>query len=191
MSIFVSNDFGDTIPIDMSIDMTLLDVAKELPDSYKRPVFSYQDVDMYDLSQSLADLGICNESIISIREYNPSYMYSSAPDGFKSDHIIIIDTELKLLHIIIFTNTSRITTENYKLILSEENVYKVVNYEDYVYDMRKRVCEITIGDNIDKDYYYPRKCCDIYGEVADNSDINLLINSYPQFDINIHSWDNY
>lgn len=184
MAIFVYSEISlTTIPIDVSVDMKLSDVVKELPDSYNRPVFSYQGKDIYELSKELSDLGICPESTVSVREYNPSYMYRSGSDSYPSDHHIIIDTELEELHCIIYKNDLLIV-EYYKLKKVDDKKYQSEIDSDYIYDLSKHICCNNVKD--ETYYYYPHTSCYIYTEVADKYELDKLIDKYPQFDINVY-----
>ena len=68
MSIFVRiAQSGSRIPIDINVNTTLNDIGKEISHIIKNPIFNCSD----DNTQTLADLGICPETTIEVRERIP------------------------------------------------------------------------------------------------------------------------
>ena len=68
MTVFLRSECGYTTPIDINVDTTMKDIYDEIGGE---PIFSYMGEEIKDLSQSLADLGICPESFIDYKQLKP------------------------------------------------------------------------------------------------------------------------
>ena len=86
MTVFLRSECGYTTPIDINVDTTMKDIYDEIGGE---PIFSYMGEEIKDLSQSLADLGICPESFIEYKQLEPLAFVSN------QGKIIIIDTQEK------------------------------------------------------------------------------------------------
>jgi len=150
--IFVGN-----IPVDVSVNATLQDVASDISDYYTNPIFSYGGIEYRDLSQSLADLGIGSEARLEVREKLPVLKYEIHEPG--TEHHLnrtlgcILDLEDMVVYDIYSSSDSIFITDNSITKDGDRNRYIHKLGEKcssmFVYDLDDLVILITNEDNND------------------------------------------
>ena len=110
MSIIVKFITGNRCVVDITVDTTLEDIAEDIKDYIETPKFIYQGEVLNNHKESLADLGICPESVISaIDPRRIIIIKGSHPKAEYSDYTYYIIDEIK------------------------ECIYSIDNIEDIVY----------------------------------------------------------
>ena len=161
--------------VDIDAETTIADLWEELQDVYHDPIFSYQGQEYKRSSQTLADLGICPEAVIEVRNTEPIQMFVKEVElnidecPRRKDIAIIIDTlkeELCCLY-----------EKYYKLCVWTSKLEKI-GYNKYqrVSGLMTRTYDISDG------------CTEIFGWVDIND--NPAIKFKPVDSINITvNWD--
>lgn len=190
MTLYVALPADTHIPIDINIDTTVQDIINDIKQYIENPKIIYRGKELDNHKDTLADLGICPESLVYAEpSHRLMILFARTYDNeYGTDDYYIFDPITRNVHCIKMADGG-IYCDSYPMV-KDGNKYTLHPYDGITQDIildDQRYYTITHND----DYEVERQCMildniniNIYREERDAiTYINNICKMYPMLDI--------